>query len=262
MFGRIPRSVVLPAEHGAWSLWLEPVLLALMVAPSAAGMLIAILSLASLLIRQPLKIMLVDLRKHKIYLRTRQAAVFASLYGALAAIAMFALLWRGESYALIPLLPAYFVAALVVWHYDLAGNSRALTSEVLAAAVMAAFGFSICLTSGWEWKRAAALGVILLARSVPAVIYVRARLRQIKSGDNDYLFAIALHVIVLCAVLALVWLNLVPILSALAVLLLLIRAMYFLGMSTLVSPKIVGIQEVTIGLVYVALVAAGYLLSI
>lgn len=261
MFNRIPRSVVLPAEHGAWSLWLEPVLLALIVAPSAAGILIAILSLASLLIRQPLKIMLVDLRKRKIYLRTRQAAVFASVYGASAAIAIFAVLWRGEPYALIPLIPTWFVAAVVVVHYDLAGNSRAVTSEVLAAAVMAAFGFSICLASDWEWKRAAALGVIILARSAPAVIYVRARLRQIRSGDNDYLSAIALHVIALFAVLALAWQGLTPILSAMAALLLLSRAIYFLRWGALVEPKIVGIQEVTIGLIYVALVAAGYLLS-
>lgn len=256
------RGVALPAEHGAWSFWLEPVLLALLIAPSATGMFIAVLSLASLLIRQPLKILLIDIRKHKVYRRTRQSALFVSLYGVIAAAAIVAILWRAEYQALIPLIPAYLVAAVVIWHFDVEGDSRAWLPEALAAAVMAAFAVSICLAGGWKWDTAAAVGVILLARAVPAVMYVRARLRQIKSGNNAILIPIVLHGLTLCAVLLLNWFTLAPLLATAAVLTLLARAIFFLRFGAPFEPRILGIQEVVIGLAYVALVAAGYLLDI
>ena len=262
MPGKILRSVALPAEHGAWSLWLEPVLLAMLIAPSSTGIFIAILSLSSLLIRQPLKILLIDIRKRKMYRRTRQGFLFVFLYSGIAAAAVVTILSRADYNALLPLLPAYLVAAAVVWQFDVGGDSRAWLPEVLAAAVMAAFAVSICLAGGWLWYQAAAVGVILLARAVPAVIYVRARLRQIKTGNDALLTPMVLQTIALCAVLLLHWLALAPLLSAIAVFALLARVIYFLRFGAPVKPKIVGIQEVAIGLSYVLLVAAGYLLHI
>lgn len=255
------RGVALPAEHGAWSFWLEPVLLALLIAPSETGMFIAILSLSSLLVRQPLKIMLIDMRKRRVYRRTQQGVFFVCLYAGIGAAAALSILWRGDYEALLPLIPAYCVAAAVVWRFDVGGNSRAWLPEALAAAVMSAFAISICLADNWTWDQAAAIGVIVLARALPAVFYVRARLRQIKTGDNSHLLPIALHIFAVGAVPFLYFLALAPILPAFAALILLARAIYFLRFGPLIEAKIVGIQEVTLGLVYVALAAVGYILS-
>ena len=262
MSGKILRSVALPAEHGAWSLWLEPVLLALLIAPTSAGIIVAVLSLASLLTRQPLKIMLIDLRKRRVYQRTQQAALFVFLYAVIAIAALSALIWRGGADVILPLIPAYIGAAVIIWRFDLGGNSRAWLPEALAATVMAAFAVSICRAGGWTWEQAGAVGAIMLARAVPAIIYVRARLRQIKADDDRYLVAIALHAIAFSGLLVLARFGFAPILSAIASLFLLGRAIYFLRFGARVAPKIVGMQEVTIGLIFVALVAAGFILSI
>ena len=250
----------MPVEHGAWSLWLEPVLLALLIAPSGAGALIAFLSLFSLLVRQPLKIMLIDIRKRKIYRRTRQGAFFVCLYACCATAAALAIVWRGEYQTLLPLIPAYLAAAAIVWRFDLGGNSRSWLAETLAAAVMSAFAVSICLAGNWSWDEAAAVGAVVLARSFPAVLYVRGRLQQIKSREGAPWLPIAVQAVALCGVLFLYWGALVPLLSAVAVLVLLARSIYFLRFGALVAPKLVGIQEVAIGLVFVALAAAGYIL--
>jgi hypothetical protein len=52
------RSLVLPREHGSWSLALEPVALGLLVAPSRAGMWLALAVLAGFFTRRPLKLAL------------------------------------------------------------------------------------------------------------------------------------------------------------------------------------------------------------
>lgn len=256
------RGVALPVEHGAWSLWFEPVLLALLIAPSRTGMFIALLSLASLLIRQPLKVMLIDLRKGKMYQRTRQGALFVCLYACIAAVAALAVFWRGDHHAFLPLMPAYVVAAIVIWRFDVGGKGRDWLPEVLAAAIMSTFAVGICLAGNWAWDQSAAVGAIVLARAVPAVVYVRARLRQIKSGHDSQLLPIALHTAALCAVFVLYWLALAPLLAVVAALVLLARAVHFLRRGTLISPRTVGIQEVALGIIYVALVAAGFLGSI
>ena len=54
------RSVAVPSEHGGWGLTLEPGLLGLLVAPSAAGALLAIAALIAFVSRTPLKVVLVD----------------------------------------------------------------------------------------------------------------------------------------------------------------------------------------------------------
>ncbi|MCB0162365.1 MAG: YwiC-like family protein, partial [Caldilineaceae bacterium] len=57
------RSIALPTEHGGWGFLLEPLLLGRLVAPSAAGLLLLVATVAAFLLRQPLKIVLVDRRR-------------------------------------------------------------------------------------------------------------------------------------------------------------------------------------------------------
>ena len=52
--------MALPAEHGGWGLTLEPGLLGLLMAPSAAGVCVALAALVAFLARTPLKVVVVD----------------------------------------------------------------------------------------------------------------------------------------------------------------------------------------------------------
>lgn len=252
------RSVALPAEHGGWSFWLEPVLLAMLVAPSGTGIALVILSLASFLIRQPLKIAWIDLRKKKLYARTRVGVGFVGLYGLIAGLAFLASLAGGGLPVIAPLIPAYIVALLQVWLFDIRGNSRHWMPEVLGASVMSVFAVSIALAGGWAIENALMLSLIIIARAIPTIFYVRARLRQIKSGDTRPQTAIILHIITPIMIAVLAVMGYVPMLTVLALLILTGRAVYFLYRGTIFPAKILGIQEVIFGLLLVIMTFIGY----
>ena len=255
---RTIRSIALPAEHGAWSLWLEPTALALLIAPSVTGLLVALSGLSALLIRQPLKVILVDLRRRKIYRRTQLGAGFLAFYSIIFAILLLAAIrWAGAG-SVLPLLPALLVATLIVLHFDVYGDSRGWLPEVLASVVMAAFAVSICLAADWSWEQSLAVAGIALARAIPAIIYVRARLHQIKNDGAAQLAPVMLHIVSLGGTLILMRLGLAPALATLASLLLLLRAWYYLRYGPIVAARVVGIQEVVLGLSYVAIVACGF----
>src|SRR5688572_5798902 len=78
------RAVALPIEHGGWGLLAEPILLGLMVAPSAGGVAIATAALFGFLWRHPARIAIADVRRGVRYPRTSAAIVVASAYAALA----------------------------------------------------------------------------------------------------------------------------------------------------------------------------------
>jgi hypothetical protein len=57
------RAVALPPEHGGWGFVLEPLILGLAVAPSAAGAALAFFALGAFLARHPLKLLLNDVSR-------------------------------------------------------------------------------------------------------------------------------------------------------------------------------------------------------
>ncbi len=256
------RSVALPAEHGGWSFWLEPVLLAMLVAPSGTGLALVILSLASFLMRQPLKIAWIDLNKRKLYARTRVGVGAVAFYGFIAFLAFLASLAGGRLTVIAPLIPAYIVAILQVWLFDIRGNSRHWSPEVLGASVMSAFAVSIGLAGGWALEQALMLSLIIIARAIPTIFYVRARLRQIKSGDTDASVSLILHGIAIVGsiVFAVVG-GYVPGLTVIALIMLMVRAIYFIQRGTVIPAKILGIQEVVFGLMLVVFTAIGYIIG-
>src|SRR3954469_15856345 len=82
------RPIALPAEHGGWGFLLEPLVLAMIVAPSWIGALICVASICGFLTRQPLKLAMQDLVRGKRYPRTKWCAIFASSYAAGAFVAV------------------------------------------------------------------------------------------------------------------------------------------------------------------------------
>ncbi len=251
------KSVALPASYGSWSLVSEPILLGLLVAPSGAGLLIAFTGLLTFVLNQPLKIIIADRQRGRQYARTRLAIRVALVYALLAALCFLALIW---AVGLLPLLPLLLALPLlgIFLVYDLR-PSRSMQAELSAPAGFSAIAASIALAASWELPPAFALWVVMIARSVPAVLYVRARLRLAKGQPARQAPVIGAHMLALVVIAALIILGLAPPTALLAFLILLLRAS--LGLSPYrrsYNPMTLGWIETATGLFAVLLIAIGY----
>lgn len=251
------KQVALPAEHGSWSLVIEPILLGLLVAPSWGGLLLAIAGFALFLLQRPLSVVWSDWRRGRQYARTRVAARYAAVYGGLAAVAGVAAVlvvgWR-------PLLPA--VAALPLLAVYLVYShrpGRSWQAELAAPVAFSAIATAIALAGGWAAAPALALWAVMAARSVPAILFVRARLRLDKGKPAQPAAAILAHGVAVLAMVPLVWAGLLPWTSLLALLILLGRAVWLLSpWRWRCTVKQLGFLETGFGLLTVVLIAAGY----
>lgn len=259
---RVPfRSVGLPAEHGSWSLVSEPILLGLLVAPSWAGAAVAVGAFALFLFNRPFKLFWSDRRRGRSYGRTAQAQRYALIYG-LMSLAGFLLAWllAGPGPFLPLLLALPFLGVFLMYDQR---PGRFWQAELAAPAGFAAVVAAIALAGGWERLPALALWGFMCARAVPAILFIRARLRLDKgkaAGPGETTPAVIVaHGIALAAVVGLVWPGWLPMTGVLAALILLGRAIW--GLSPWrwrSSVKGLGFLETGFGLLSVVLVAAGY----
>ncbi|MGZ5477500.1 MAG: YwiC-like family protein, partial [Thermoanaerobaculia bacterium] len=86
------RPLAVPSEHGGWGLLLEPVVLAMLVAPSAAGALIGMGAGAVFLMRHPLKLAMHDRLQGRQHPRSGVCELLAAGYG-VAALLAFTAAW-------------------------------------------------------------------------------------------------------------------------------------------------------------------------
>jgi hypothetical protein len=252
------KSVALPAEHGGWSFLFEPIALGLLLAPSAAGLFLALAVIGVFLLRHPLKLALVDRRRGRRFARTALAERMALLYSAIAVAGVTASYLTAGTEPFIPLLLA---APLVIVQlvYDAANRSRDWIPEVAGPTALAAVSTSLAMAAGSPLANALPLWAIMAARAVPTVIYVRARLRLEKNqpvrGTPVYLA----HGVAILAVSALAIAGLAPALSVVALVLLMLRAIYGLTPRPQPTPaRIIGLQELAFGVLTVLLVFAGF----
>ncbi len=251
------RRIVLPAEHGAWAFLGEPLLLGLVVAPTAAGVLVALAALAGFLARQPLKLAIGDRRRGRRYPRTRAAErAFAGLaLVAALALAGALLLARG------PLLWALGLAAplaAIALAFDLAARPREAASEMAGALALASTAAAIALAAGWSAGPALGLWGVLAARDVPSVLYVRARLRLDRDQPAPIAAALLAQVVGIAAAIALARAACAPWLAVVALTLLALRAGVGLSRWRIRTtiPRF-GLSELAFGLMVVALTAIG-----
>lgn len=252
------RSVALPAEHGGWGFLVEPILLGRLVAPSPAGLLLAVATVAAFLLRQPLKILLIDRRRGVHSARTQMALRVFGLYALIAAGGLAAAVWlAGPTFLLAPALGS--PAALVFGYYDLTRPGRTLQAEVAAPIALAVVATAMALMVDWAWAPALALWAVLVARAVPAVIYVRARLRLDKGKPTNIYIPTLLHMTAVAVVVWLVTVDLLPPVSAVAFAILFMRAMVMLAPKRpRMSVKAIGIMELVLGIGTVMVVAVGF----
>lgn len=177
------REVVWPKEHGSWSLALEPVALGLLAAPSAGGGALAVAIIAAFFARRPLRIGI-----HDACAGRRDAARRAAVAcGIVATVAWFGALMAAGVAWWPWLLPSAAAGAFFLY-FDLRQSSREIHAEVSGAIAFAWLTAVMGAISGRSANVAAALGLVMLARTVPTVLTIRAVLRGRKSGE--YRFAL------------------------------------------------------------------------
>lgn len=253
------RLVALPAEHGGWSLLLEPVVLGLLLAPSVGGLLLSLAAVAAFLTRHPLKLVINEYRRGLRSSRTTLAQRFVLYYATLSLIAFGAAVDFSDPEFLVPLMLAAPLALLQLV-YDGMGRSRSLAGELTGSVAMASVASSIVLAAGWPYRPAFGVWAILVARVVPTILYVRCRLRVLNGKPTSRVPALTSHALAVAFVPLLALANFVPLLTVLPLLVLLIRAIVGLtqeGRSF--SAKKLGMQEIGFGAftilsVYVAFV--------
>lgn len=161
---------------------LEPVLLGLLVAPSGGGVAVGLAALVAFLFRTPLKLALVDRRRGRALdrtrLATRVAAVEAVLLVVLAAVALALSGWTW----LVPVAVAAPLVGLELW-FDVRSRSRRLVPELAGAVGMGAVAAAIVVAGGGDGRLATAAWLVLAARAVGSIPFVRARVVQLHRGS-------------------------------------------------------------------------------
>ena len=120
--GRMIRLVTMPVEHGGWAFMLEPILVGCILAPSGAGLWLSVATLATFMVRQPLKTALIDRRNGKRFPRTLWAERVALLFAALALATLVPALLTARAPFWLPILLAAPFALLLAF-FDLQRQS-------------------------------------------------------------------------------------------------------------------------------------------
>ena len=256
------RAIALPAEHGGWSLIIEPIVLGLLVAPSSIGVAIASGSIACFLARHPLKVALSDRRKRRILKRTSLAERFALLYLTLALVFFSILMMSAHREFLLPLL---FAGPLVLVQllYDARGHSRKLVAEITGAIAVGSISTAIALAGGWSRPIAYALWIIVSCRHCPTILYLRVLLRRRRNKPPAKINAavIAVQLLALIAIVLLLYFGIAPVLAFVVFAILLVRACVGLLNEIQPAPKKLGLSEIAFGALVVLAVGVGYRLG-
>jgi hypothetical protein len=277
------RSTALPPEHGSWGLVSEPLALGLLLAPSTAGLCIAVGAFATFLTRRPLKVALAEWGRARSERRaagrtwqsaaTQRGAVgpnrrrpqvlavavwFAALYGGIAVLGFAGSVLLAGTRPLLPLLLACPLL-LVFLAYDFRNQSRAWQAELAGAVVFAVVAASTVLAGGWRSAPAFAVAAVWIARTVSSILYVRNRIRLDRNRPHQASWVLGLHVAVLLVVCGLAREGLLPWLVAVPFAALLARAV--IGLSPyrrLTTLRGIGLREMGYGLLTITALVVGY----
>lgn len=252
------KSVAIPNEHGGWGFVSQPLLLGLLLAPSPAGVWLALATLGLFLSRHPLKLVIKDRSNGRTYARTRLAAQVVAVYLLIA--------FGGAALALAtaraPFWQAIVLAApfaLVQFAYDASKRGREALPEIAGAIAIGAAGPAIMLAAGWPLDAAFASWVLTSLYAVTSILYIRARLRLERGHEIKRWPAWGSHAVMALVTAALASVGLLPWLSLAAVAVVSGRA--WLGLSSRRKPtqaKTLGFREMGYSLGLVLLTVLGY----
>ncbi|UCH83062.1 MAG: YwiC-like family protein [Candidatus Latescibacterota bacterium] len=252
------KSIALPVEHGGWGFLFEPILLAFIIVPSLAGLCVAVSAVAMFLLRHPLKIYLRGSGSLVDSPRRRVAFVVCGVYGVVALAGITGCIGLAGPRPLAPFVILSPFAGVYLF-YDTKKQSRKLIAELAGPFGLAGVATGIALAGGWSWGPAVALWVVVMARTIPSIFYVRARLRLESGRPLDRGFVFVIHLLCALVVIVLIRWGMAPAMTLAAFGLLWVRALHGLSRFRRPSKAVrIGFQEIAYGLAYVVWVAIGY----
>lgn len=247
------RAVALPSEHGGWSLTLEPVVLALIVAFSWSGLALGAAAFLAFLARTPLKVVLVDRWRGRWLERTslafRVAAVESAVMAALVAVTVVGAarpFW-------VPLLVGAPLMAIQLW-FDMRSRSRRLLPELSGTIGISSIATAIGLAGGLDTALAIGLWIVVAARGVAAIPYARTQVFRLHGRPvQRWVSDLAQVVGVVGATIG--WLvHAVPFASVVAIVVL--AVINIVAVRTEPKPaKVIGIQQMLFGFAVIAVTA-------
>jgi hypothetical protein len=259
------RSVALPAEHGGWGLTLEPAVLALVLTPSTAGLVLSVAALVAFVARTPVKVALVDRWRHRRLARTVVAELVAAAeLGVLAGLLVGAWVLAGDRSFWLPLALAVPLLAVELW-FDMRSRSRRLVPELAGAVGIGSVAAAAVLADGHAGgdagpaALAAGLWLVVAARVVASIPYARFQLARAKRRPQPVAGSDAAQAagLVLAAVAVAVDTELVVGLAAIAAL----AAFQLISARRPPRPAVVvGIVQALLGAVVVVATALGVIL--
>lgn len=177
---RLKKIYALPAEHGAWALWLGPLSIGIGVAGwnGAPTLLLVLAQLFAFLTRQPFIILIKAMSGRRARADVGPAAVWLIVYAALAAIFGMALIASGYTqllWAIVPIVPLFIWQMWLVWEraerqmtIELAGSGALALAAPTAYYVATG---NLDATAIWLWG-------LCWIQSAAAIVYVHLRLAQ------------------------------------------------------------------------------------
>lgn len=176
--------MAMPSEHGGWGLTLEPVLLGLLVAWSGAGVALGIAAFSAFLLRTPAKLVAIDVRRGRWLDRSRLALRIAIVeLLVLGSAVASAVALTGWSW-LAPLVIAGPLVAVEL-SFDIRSRGRRLLPELCGAVGIGASAAAIIIADGGAATLAIGCWLVLAARSLGAIPFVRSQIVQARRGVLD-----------------------------------------------------------------------------
>ena len=252
------RPLLLPVEHGGWGFLFEPIIVAMVAAPSWAGVLLSLAAVAFFLSRTPLKVAVDDTRHGRRVPRTRVAWAIAATYLFVACAALAgATAVTAHNFWPIAMLAAP-LAAVQLW-FDSRGASRHMVPELAGAKALGAVAAAAGVAAGFTWPYALSLWASALVRVLPAIVTVRERVQRLHGHPPDERGPIAVHLLALACALVLMTIGLMPGGVAAIALVLAIRAAWDLrpGAPAVTAVRI-GVRELVTGLVAAAAIGLSW----
>jgi hypothetical protein len=247
------KTIALPAEHGGWGLLFEPIALGLLLAPSVAGFYLALSAVGFFLARHPLTLLVLNRKRSSP--RTALARRFATLYLVIGIASFVAAFMFSRHQFILPLLIATPFALVQIVH-DWTGRRRVLLSELAGVIAISSLATIVTLAGGWSMKAGFVLWAIMISRAVPAILYVRACLRRLRLSNAPAKPMIVAHLLAIGVAVAFAGVDLVSAWVAMAMVLLLVRAVIGFARAKTLTAKQLGFSEIAFGAMTVMIVVS------
>lgn len=242
------KAVALPVEHGGYGILLEAVLVGLGLAPTAAGVFYAFAFLAAFFMAQPAKVLLSEKVPLRVSSRRKAAILMLAVYGLPGAV-FFLLGLNGTSASIFPALYVLLLFAAYQMLALLGRKNREFLTTVTGSMLLSAAAVFILLAGGSPLVKAVSVWILLGARAISAISYVRFRLRAARGDESGLRTAWTVHGVSGLIILALVLLKAIPVLAAAGYFLIAARNAYVAAAArAAVKPQVIGFQQFRLSL--------------